>query len=153
MDSFTIELWLILQMIIEGLLCGVIIYYFYQEKRKRDEGGHEKERLKVVIDSLNRLVTESEDLDKKHQRLLKLWEKVEKRGVAIEAYVDYYERELRSFPRAQQPGEGSNRMESGVSCYEKASRLIEKGLSVGEITQKVGLPQGEVELIMNLKRQ
>jgi len=153
MNSFTIEFWLIFQMVIEVLLCGIIICYFYHEKSKKDEGRLEKERLKTLMGSLRRLVTETEDLDKKHQRLLKLWEKVERKGAAIEAYVDYYERELRSFPKANQPGEESDGMESGVTCYEKASRLIEKGLSVGEIAQKVGLPRGEVELIMNLKRQ
>jgi hypothetical protein len=137
-------------MVIEVLLCGIIIFYFYHEKNKKDEGKIDKEKLRILTDSLNRLVTESEDLDKKHQSLLKLWEKVERKGAAIEAYVDHYERELRSFPKADQPGEGSDGMES---CYEEASRLIEKGLTVGEIARKVGLPQGEVELIMNLKRQ
>ena len=153
MTSFTIEFWLILQMIIEILLCGIIIYYLYYEKNKKERSGLEKEKLKTLIDSLHRLVAESEDLDKKHQEVLKLWEKIERKGAAIEAYVDYYERELRSFTEVNQPGEVSDRMESGVTCYEKASRLIEKGLSVGEIAQQVGLPQGEVELIMNLKRQ
>ena len=153
MNSFTIEFWLILQMVIEVLLCGIIIYYLYHEKNKKDEGRLEKEKLKTLIDSLHHLITESEDLDKKHQGVLKLWEKVERKGAAIEAYVDHYERELRSSLKVNQTGEESDRIKPGVTCYEKASHLIDEGFSLGEIAQKVGLPQGEVELIMNLKRQ
>lgn len=153
MTSFNIEFWLILQMVIEVLLCGIIIYYLFHKKNKKEEKVLDKEKLKTLIDSLHRLVTESEDLDKKHQVLLKLWEKIERRWAAIEAYVDYYERDLKPFPKVNQPKGESERTESGVTCYEKASHLIEKGFSVGEIAQKVGLPQGEVELIMNLKSQ
>jgi len=153
MTTFTTEFWLILQIVMEVLLCGIIIYYLYHERNKKDEGSLEKEKLKTLIDSLHHLVTESENLDKKHQGLLKLWEKVERKGAAIEAYVDRYERELRSSLKENQTGEECDIIKSGVDCYDKASHLIDKGFSLGEIAQKVGLPQGEVELIMNLKRQ
>jgi len=153
MTSFTIEFWLLLQMVIEVLLCAIIVYYFYRERHRKDENDFSEEKLKTVLGSLQRLVAESEDLDGKHQRLLKLWDKIERRGGEIEACVDRYEKELRSFSKTHQPGKESDRMESGANCYERASRLIEKGLSVGEIAQRVGLPQGEVDLIVNLKRQ
>jgi len=153
MTSFSIDFWLILQIIIEILLCGIIIYYLYHEKNKKEKSGLEKEKLKTLIDSLHRLIIKSEDLDKKHQEVLKLWEKIEKKGAAIEAYLEHYERELKSFKELNQPEEVSEGKESVVNCYEDASRLIEKGLSAGEIAKKVGLPQGEVELIMNLKSQ
>ena len=153
MSSFAIESWLILQVVIEVLLCGTVVYYFYREKHKKDENKLEKERLKTLLGSLHRLITESEDLDKRHQKILKLWEKIDKRGKAIEAYVDHYESKLRSFPKGHQPEEDYGGIEPEVTCYEKATRLVEKGYSVGEIAQKVGLPQGEIELIMNLKRQ
>ena len=153
MSSSSIEFWLIFQMVIEVLLCGIVIYYFYREKNRKNEGKLEEEKLKALLGSLHRLVAESEDLDRKHQRLLKLWEKIERKGGEIETYVDRCQRELRSFSKDHLPGEEDEGMEPGVTCYEKASSLVERGCSVGEIAQKVGLPQGEVELIMNLKRQ
>ncbi|MEE8380355.1 MAG: DUF2802 domain-containing protein [Thermodesulfobacteriota bacterium] len=153
MPSFTIEFWLIFQMVIEVVLCGGIIYYFYREKNRKNEVKLAEEKLKTLLGSLHRLVAESEDLDRKHQRVLKLWEKIERKGGVIEEYVDRYQRELRSFSKDHLPGEEDEKMEPGFTCYEKASSLVERGYSVGEIAQKVGLPQGEVELIMNLKRQ
>ena len=153
MTSFNVEFWLVLQMVVEVLICIVIGYYFYREKSKKEDAGLEKEKIKVLMDSLNRFVAKSEDLDRKHQKVLKLWEKIERKGEEIEAYIDYYERKLKSAPEANNVGDGSDSVESGVACYEKTSRLIENGLSAGEIAQTVGLPQGEVELIMNLKRQ
>ena len=149
MASYTVEFWLILQMIIEVLLCGIIGYYVYHEKSKKVEVRQEQEKIKILMDSLQSFIAKSEDLDKKHQKVLKLWEKIEKRGEAIEAYINHYERKLKSFPE----GEKADTIESSVACYEKTSCLIEKGLSAEKIAKTVGLPKGEVELIMNLKRQ
>jgi len=153
MAGYTVEFWLILQMIIEVLLCGIIGYYVYHEKSKKVEVRQGQEKIKILMGSLQSFIEKSEDLDKKHQKVLKLWEKIEKRGEAIEAYINHYERKLKSFPEGEKAGEGSDTIESSVACYEKTSCLIEKGLSAEKIAQTVGLPKGEVELIMNLKRQ
>lgn len=153
MTNHTVEFWLIIQMIIEVLLCGIMACYIYREKSAKVELKKEQARIKTLVDSLQRFMATSEDLDNKHQKVLKLWEKIEKRGEAIEAHIDHYERKLRPFLERGKVGEGSEGMESGVTSYEKTSRLIEKGLSAEKIAQTVGLPKGEVELIMNLKRQ
>ena len=118
MTSFTVEFWLVLQMVIEVLICIVIGYYFYREKSNKEEVGLEKEKIKVLMDSLNRFIVKSEDLDRKHQKVLKLWEKIERKGEEIEAYIDYYERKLKSAPEANNVGDGSDSVESGVACYE-----------------------------------
>lgn len=154
MTSYSIEFWLIIQMIIEVLLCCIMGCYIYREKGKKAEVRQEQEKIKILMGSLQSFIAKSEDLDEKHQKVLKLWEKIEKRGEAIETYIDHYERELKSFPEREKAGEESdNSVESSVSCYEKTSHLIEKGLSAEKIAQTVGLPKGEVELMMNLKRQ
>ena len=153
MSSSIIGFWLILQMVMEVVLCGIILCYIYREKSKQEEVRLEKERMRSLVDSLDHLIAESEDLDRKHQKVLKLWEKIEKRGAAIEAYIENHEKKLRSFPNSNKDGEELGKVVSGVASYERASHLIEKGLSVSEIAHKVGLPPGEVELITNLKRQ
>ncbi len=153
MTGATIEFWLILQMVIEVLLCGIIGYYIYREKNNNVEVRQEKAKIKILMTSLQSLIEKSEDLDKKHQKVLKLWEKIEKRGETIEAYIDHYERKLKSFPEGEKAGERSGGMESSVARYEKTFHLIEKGLSAEKIAQTVGLPLGEVKLIRNLKRQ
>ena len=49
MASYTVEFWLILQMIIEVLLCGIIGYYVYHEKSKKVEVRQEQEKIKTLI--------------------------------------------------------------------------------------------------------
>ena len=153
MTGLNVELWLIVQMIIEVLLCGVMVCYLYRNKSSQGEITLDKEKMKGVVESLHRLIKESEDLDKKHQKVLELWKKIERKGAAIEGYIDRYEKKFTFSQKTRKDGEEFEGVESGVTSYEKASRLIEKGLSTREIAQKVGLPRGEVELIMNLKRQ
>jgi len=153
MTGFSVELCLVLQMVVEVLLCGIIIYYFYRDKSRQGEMKLEKEKIKVLVDSSHRLIKESEELDKKHQKVLKLWEKIEKKGAEIEAYIDHHERKLRVSPNVSKDEGESEGVKSGTTSYEKATRLIEKGLSTIDIARKSGLPRGEVELMMNLKRQ
>ena len=40
----------------------------------------------MLIRALDRLIEESEDLEKKHLDLIHLWEKIEKKGEALEGY-------------------------------------------------------------------
>ena len=76
MTSYAVEFWLILQMIIEVLLCCIIGYYIYREKSKKVEVIQEQEKIKILMGSLQSFIAKSEDLDKKHQKVLKLWEKI-----------------------------------------------------------------------------
>jgi len=153
MTGFNIELWLVIQMVVEVFLCGIIIYYVYRDKSRKGEVNLEKEKIKTLVDSLHRLIKESEELDKKHQRVLKLWEKIERKGAAIETYIDHHERKLNFSPKESKDEGESGGGKTGTTSYEKATRLIEKGFSTVEIARKSGLPRGEVELMVNLKRQ
>jgi predicted nuclease with TOPRIM domain len=140
MTGFTVELWLIVQLLIETGLCVLIIYYIYGATNLRRETMLEKEKMKTVIDSLQHLIKKYEALDKKRQKVLELCRRIEGKGAVLETGIDRYKEEC-------------DEMGSSAHAYEKMSRLIEKGLSANEISQKLGLPQGEVELAMNLKRQ
>jgi hypothetical protein len=148
MTSTAIELWLLAQMFVEVLLCAMIIYYVLRGRGNRQEKKQERERTKTLIQALDRLIVESEDLEKKHQKILEIWKKIEKRGSALEAAMaGYGERSPISSMKANKEKEE----ESGIKLYEKTLQLIGKGLQAGEIARQVGLPRGEVELIMNLK--
>lgn len=148
MTSSAIELWLLAQMFVEVLLCAIFIYYVLQGRGNRQEKKQERERTKTLIKVLDRLLVESEDLEKKHQKLLEIWQKIEKRGSALEASIaGYGER----FPISPMEAKKEKEEESGIKLYEKTLQLIGKGLQAGEIARQVGLPRGEVELIMNLK--
>ena len=150
MTSAVVELWLVAQMVIEVLLCGIIIYYVLREKSNREEKRREREKTGVLIQSLDRLIVDSEELEKKYHKLLKLLRKIEKRGSALETTIDSYEREHAPSLVGKGSGEGEI---PGINSYKKTLNLIEEGLPAGEIAQQVKLPKGEVELIMNLKEQ
>jgi len=150
MTSAAIELWLVAQMIIEVILCGIIIYYVLRDRGSRQEKRRERERTKALIQALDRLIIESEDLEKKHQKLLQLWEKIEKRGSDLEVSIDVPEE---SHPASSVEKDEEKEVDAGIKSYEKTLQLIGRGLPAGEIAQQVGLPRGEVELIMNLKEQ
>jgi hypothetical protein len=150
MNSAAIELWLIAQMIIEVILCSIIIFYVLRDRGSRQEKRQERERTKALIQTLDRLIVESEDLEKKHQKLLQLWEKMEKKGSDMEVSVEVHEERP---PASSVEKDEEKEVESGIKCYEKTLQLIGRGLPAGEIAQQVGLPRGEVELIMNLKEQ
>ena len=90
MTSTAIELWLLAQMVVEVLLCAIIIYYVLRERGIRQEKEQERERTKALIQALDRLIVESEDLENKHQKLLELWSKIEKRGSELESSIAEY---------------------------------------------------------------
>ena len=150
MNSPAIELRLVAQMVIEVILCSIIIFYVLRDRGSRQEKRQERERTKVLIQALDRLIVESEDLEKKHQKLLQLWAKMEKKGSDLEASLDEHE-ERPPVPSVEKDEE--KEVEAGIKCYEKTLQLIGRGLPAGDIAQQVGLPRGEVELIMNLKEQ
>ena len=150
MTSTAIELWLLAQMVVEVLLCAIIIYYVLRERGIRQEKEQERERTKALIQVLDRLIVESEDLENKHQKLLELWDKIEKRGSELESSMAGYGERSPVSPVEEDKGKEE---ESGAKSYEKTLQLIGKGLPAGEIARQVGLPRGEVELIMNLKEQ
>ena len=131
-------------------MCGIIIYYVLRDRGSRQEKRRERERTKALIQALDRLIVESEDLEKKHQKLLQLWEKIEKRGSDLEASIDVTEE---SHPASSVAKDEEKEVDAGIKSYEKTLQLIGRGLPAGEIAQQVGLPRGEVELIMNLKEQ
>lgn len=151
MPSGVLELWLAAQMIIEVLLCAVIICYVVRERNGAKAAKREHENTQSLIGMLDRLVKESELLEKRHLDLLRLWEKLEKKGEMLEIPADLCTGRRPSSPLPGRREETKERTPSGITCYEKTLHLIEEGMAVGEIAQKVGLPQGEVELIMNLR--
>ena len=151
MPSGAVELWLAAQMVIEVLLCAIIIYYVWRERDSRRAEKREHEKTQALIAMLERLVKESEVLEKKHLDLLHLWEKIEKKGEALETPADFCKNRCAPSPVTVSNDETKDGAALGLACYEKTLRLIEKGMAVGEIAQEVGLPLGEVELIMNLR--
>lgn len=140
MTGFTIELWLILQLLVETGLCVLFVYYICEAKNLRRATKLEKEKMKIVVDSLHQLIKKSEELDKQRKKALELCGKISGKSAVLKTRLDRGKAECEA-------------MDSSASDYGKVAHLIAKGLSAKEISRKLGLPQGEVELAINLKRQ
>lgn len=145
MINEALMVWLLAQAVIELLLCGSILYLLYGGKRNKKEVTLETEKVKKLMLSCNRVVH-------KHHALSDLWEKVETRGAALKACMNDSDRKHNS--SAGISGVRNHFAgQRGISSYEKTARLLEKGVPVGDIAAQVGLPRGEVELIMNLRKR
>lgn len=144
MGNEMLIVWLLAQALIELVLCGGILYLLYGGKNKKEEVILEAEKLKRLMFMGSRVVN-------RHHTMSELLKKVGEGGAALEACMSGRDRRHRTVAGASGiskhlPGQ------RGISSYERTAHLLEKGIPVGEISKQVGLPRGEVELIMNLRK-
>ena len=161
-----ITLWIAIQAVVDLLILIAILFYIFDLKnRKKIEKLNvnlKKKETQELIQSLDRLITESErasiDISdkallsqKKTQELLdhleikknQLQGEAKKAELLIEQIKDQLEA-------------GPNKNESILSeedKYSEAAKLAKTGLNAEDISRKLDLPKGEVELILNLPLQ
>ncbi|HJP18578.1 MAG TPA: DUF2802 domain-containing protein [Nitrospinota bacterium] len=161
-----ITLWIAIQAVVDLLILIAILFYIFDLKnRKKIEKLNvnlKKKETQELIQSLDRLITESErasiDISdkallsqKKTQELLDHLEikKNQLQGEAkkAELLIEQIKNQLEA---------GPNKNESILSeedKYSEAAKLAKTGLNAEDISRKLDLPKGEVELILNLPLQ
>tara|TARA_B100000959_G_scaffold184844_1_gene193206 strand:- start:946 stop:1458 length:513 start_codon:yes stop_codon:yes gene_type:complete len=161
-----ITLWIAIQAVVDLLILIAILFYIFDLKnRKKIEKLNvnlKKKETQKLIQSLDRLITESErasiDISdkallsqKKTQELLDHLEikKNQLQGEAkkAELLIEQIKDQLEADP---------NKNESILSeedKYSEAAKLAKTGLNAEDISRKLDLPKGEVELILNLPLQ
>ncbi len=161
-----ITLWIAIQAVVDLLILIAILFYIFDLKnRKKIEKLNvnlKKKETQKLIQSLDRLITESErasiDISdkallsqKKTQELLDHLEikKNQLQGEAkkAELLIEQIKNQLEA---------GPNKNESILSeedKYSEAAKLAKTGLNAEDISRKLDLPKGEVELILNLPLQ
>jgi hypothetical protein len=161
-----ITLWIAIQAVVDLLILIAILFYIFDLKnRKKIEKLNvnlKKKETQELIQSLDRLITESErasiDISdkallsqKKTQELLDHLEikKNQLQGEAkkAELLIEQIKDQLEADP---------NKNESILSeedKYSEAAKLAKTGLNAEDISRKLDLPKGEVELILNLPLQ
>ena len=70
------------------------------------------------------------------------------------ANIEKFDEELVHMIKQSEKGNENNRTldEQSTGRYKNVERLADLGLSAGEISQRVGLPKSEIELIVRLKK-
>ena len=138
---FKMKLWIFLQIAIDVVLLLIICFYLIWDRKR--QGKHpfqaiSEESLTLFSDSVSQMISESKKI------LDEMFEKLELKKMEIERSTNKAEGVLLKL-------EGSD---DGVNDkYRQVSKMADEGLNVTEISEKVNLPKGEVQLILDLRKK
>ena len=150
---------LIFKIITDILIC-IGIFFFLIRFRKFFKNGTEEiseeavqEFRKLISDSREAAVKFLDELEKSKNELKDLAESLdikEKRLNNLKALSKTSEVILSSVTPSANILEGSN--SSSEATYQEVLNLSRQGLNEEQISRKSGLPEGEIDLILNLSR-
>lgn len=136
---------------------GYMIWRFQKEDLLREEDERRIEELASLRDSIDQLLGQALVVSDK------LSEEIERKGKLVSELVDKLEREKTARARSTETLEPDaappnlqlrdNEKMWLEDKYSEAFRLAEEGRSLLEISRKVDIPLGEIELAINLRRQ
>ncbi|MBP8984743.1 MAG: DUF2802 domain-containing protein [Syntrophobacterales bacterium] len=150
-----ITLLLTLQLVADAVLCIAVVFLFAVVNReiKRRGGGVDPKAL----GEFSRLIAQSQGAT---ENLLRAMEESRRILKEISFAVEEKEKRLRVLMEATEVRlsaltgrEGEEGAGEPDNRYEKAVDLIGQGLTEGEVAERLGLTEGEVSLIVELKRK
>lgn len=155
-------IWIAIQAVVDTLIFIALLFYFLERKKRikeEEKAELRKEELKELIGSLDQLIMESErssmNLSDKvlasQKEIRELLAKAERKqeelknlGEKAESVLEKIIKQLETIP------DNNKHIFSSRHKYLKASQLAKTGLNAEEISRKLDLPIGEVELILEL---
>ncbi|MFH1624661.1 MAG: DUF2802 domain-containing protein [Pseudomonadota bacterium] len=156
------EFWVFLQIGLDVILLSIICFYLVRDRKKHISPPLEEiseERLQLLSNSFNQMLEESrrvlddlcERIDSEKRSLQQVLEKLESKKGEIDTSIKEAERSLTRLGRIIEGNLAED--EINHDKYQRASKLAREGLSADEIAERVKLPKGEVELILDLKKE
>lgn len=158
---------LIAQVAVDLFLVASLIYLILSMGRK--DRLEEEKRIKGILDLLDRRIDDantaatrlSSDTESGIDSLKGLSKGIETKKIELQHYLERIDGVLKAIdevtpsdpphiPPLLRGGEGGAQPDA---LYKEASKLAEQGYGVDEIVKRLGLPKGEVQLIMGLKKQ
>lgn len=113
----------------------------------------EEEKIKKIFHALDERIKAAEAVSAKTDdriAVLKgLMEGIEAKKIEVQAYLERINTVLKAIDEALPP-KGTET--AHFDRYKEASKLAEQGCGIDEIVKRVGLPKGEVQLIVGLKK-
>ncbi|MCF8067769.1 MAG: hypothetical protein K9L30_04195 [Desulfobacterales bacterium] len=155
MDFFSIEFWVICQMVIDLIIIGMILYFFRTLQAatySKNLGVSVKHITSMLEPILKETHTTAKEFDiqlREKKRLIKeLNEKLESRIISLNLLLN----------RADEYLKRADKIKVGEQLYtndyqSEIIQLYEKGFDAEAIGNKVSMPTGEVELVINLKKK
>lgn len=168
--------------IVVDIFFGASLYYLipsigskgvgFDEDRIKKLAGSLKEQVKAANSAIDRVSTETERSANASKEALK---ELDAKGIEIHAYLEKIDALLKGIdetlsassdlkPKTRvapkpKPQKTTKPKKQGPEPeirpeikYEEASKLVDEGYEIEDIVKRVGLPKGEVELILGLKR-
>lgn len=136
------------------LLCIVYLVLSISKKNRVSEEGRIKalfntldKRINAANTALDKISLESERGFNTSKDLMRM---LEGKRVELQGYLERIDNVLKALDEALPP-KGTET--AHFDRYKEASKLAEQGHSIDEIVKRVGLPKGEVQLIVGLKKK
>lgn len=138
-----------LQFVLDLVLFFLIFGFIYKSKGKnqKKDSNIVKNDLINVTDSLVEILKESEKVSEQLATLITKGEKLEKNRNEITLLIKQSNNIL---PKLEKSISSSLKNSSDDDIKNNISKLRKDGYSLQEIVKKTGVPEGEVELIINL---
>lgn len=157
-NSNALEIWLILQVILEGFLVFLIILFLFRLK-KMDTG--QVDMPPDLETSLERFLTESQKfsesfeqtLEEKRQISIDLVSKLDHKILEMRELLEQTETTLSKARKSPPQLVDSRANPAAPESRTMVLRLANKGLSIEDIARQAHLNRGEVELILDLEKQ
>ncbi len=148
---------LIAQVAVDLFLVASLIYIILSMGRKgRLE---EEERIKGLLNLLDRRIDDaniaatrlSSDTESGINSLKELTKGIEAKKLELQHYLERIDSVLKAIDEVALSEPETRNTQPPEALYKEASKLAEQGCSTDEIVKRLGLPKGEVQLIMGLK--
>jgi len=153
MDASPTAIFFIVQVVVDLLLITLVVYWFYYRAPRREKTLSTLfEHLETLVTSSDAAVRRFEDSLKRDQadikKLIRQQEQHEERMRNLirdaETLLERIERErLLLIQSGSRPGSGT---------YEEVLTLLEKGMSVADISEQTGVPMNEIQLLLDVRR-
>lgn len=155
-------LWASLQVIVNILILAAILFYIYERKNINKEIQNDelkKKELKELISSLGQLIAESERSSKKifdntiqsQSKSQDLLDQLETKQAELQNEVKKAESVLKKINNPLEINQNKeNHIITRKDKYIEVANLAKSGLNTEEISRRLDLPKGEVELILDL---
>lgn len=135
-----------------ALLAGVLffVYWIHEENRKRPAGVDPRtiaEFRKLLAESQQSSASLVRAMDEGKEALREISRLLDERESRLRKMIEQSEAQLRKAPAQRPAGEAA--VEAG---FAEALRMARGGASAKQISKHLGLPEGEVSLILDLDR-
>jgi len=155
MDTFSVELWVVIQILIDLILIAIILYLI-QNIKKILQDTISKDAAEKTIEMLEPILKESDSTAKtfeaqlaiKNDLIDSLNERLDSRIISLNLLLNRTELQL-----SMGSDSAAVNADKIYDHQEAISHLQMKGYDSKNIAKKLSLPKGEVDLVIDLKNR